>query len=325
MKPYFFILTLMLFSSLSVSQQNIYLDIEHYIGAENAKIGKAFDTPQEKKYELNRLQYYLSGFSLILNNGDTINIDNSVALINITDTKSHYLGEIADFDVKSVSKVLFYLGVDSLRNHGDPTLYSEDHPLALKIPSMHWGWTGGYNFIAWEGAIQNVNGLFQIFFEVHTVGLRNRQAIEIDGSCINIAEDGIHIHLLADYDRISDGIKLDWGLFSHSEINESKILAINFKNKVFTAATSSTDFYTADKSIAIYPNPSKDQIMIYNKEESDPILTFDLFDKLGNVVLTNNYPTNSTVDLPLLINGIYFIRLKTHSGKSLMKKLIIQK
>ncbi|MBK7304311.1 MAG: hypothetical protein IPI90_13940 [Saprospiraceae bacterium] len=32
-------------------------------------------------------------------------------------------------------------------------LISVDSPLAFQDPSMHWGWTSGYRFIALEGMI----------------------------------------------------------------------------------------------------------------------------------------------------------------------------
>ncbi|HLP12692.1 MAG TPA: MbnP family protein [Flavobacteriales bacterium] len=43
-------------------------------------------------------------------------------------------------------------GVDSGRNHLDPTTYDPKHPLSYnQANSMHWGWAGGYIFMKFEG------------------------------------------------------------------------------------------------------------------------------------------------------------------------------
>ncbi|HYG52785.1 MAG TPA: MbnP family protein [Flavobacteriales bacterium] len=43
-------------------------------------------------------------------------------------------------------------GVDSSRNHLDPTAYDPKHPLSYnQANSMHWGWTAGYIFMKFEG------------------------------------------------------------------------------------------------------------------------------------------------------------------------------
>lgn len=52
----------------------------------------------------------------------------------------------------------FYFGVDSLSNHGDPSVHPNDHPLNIMLANdMHWGWDPGYVFIKIEGMVYNKN------------------------------------------------------------------------------------------------------------------------------------------------------------------------
>lgn len=52
----------------------------------------------------------------------------------------------------------FYFGVDSLSNHGDPSVHPNNHPLNIMLANdMHWGWDPGYVFIKIEGIVYNKN------------------------------------------------------------------------------------------------------------------------------------------------------------------------
>jgi hypothetical protein len=55
-------------------------------------------------------------------------------------------------DVNLFSDLQFFLGVDSLINHNDPSTFSDDSPLNISnAGTMHWGWNPGYIFISVEG------------------------------------------------------------------------------------------------------------------------------------------------------------------------------
>jgi hypothetical protein len=55
-------------------------------------------------------------------------------------------------DVNLFSDLQFFLGVDSLINHNDPSTFSNDSPLNISnAGTMHWGWNPGYIFISVEG------------------------------------------------------------------------------------------------------------------------------------------------------------------------------
>ena len=52
------------------------------------------------------------------------------------------------WDIEGVRGVKLHLGVDPAHNHADPSTYASDHPLSLQNPTMHWGWSAGYRFMA---------------------------------------------------------------------------------------------------------------------------------------------------------------------------------
>jgi hypothetical protein len=92
------------------------------------------------------VQFYLSNISLLKESGP-VKSTNDVVLVK-TSTSSSNLG---DFPSGVYSGIQFCFGIDSLRNHLDPSSYSASSPLALQIPSMHWSWSQGYIFAIIEG------------------------------------------------------------------------------------------------------------------------------------------------------------------------------
>ena len=93
------------------------------------------------------VQFYLSNISLLKESG-LVKSTNDVVLVK-TSTSNSALG---DFPSGVYSGIQFCFGIDSLRNHADPSQYtSPNHPLAIQNPSMHWSWSQGYIFAIIEG------------------------------------------------------------------------------------------------------------------------------------------------------------------------------
>jgi hypothetical protein len=92
------------------------------------------------------VQFYLSNISLLKESGP-VKATNDVVLVKTSSSNS----SLGDFPSGVYSGIQFCFGIDSLRNHSDPTSYSANNPLALQIPSMHWSWNQGYIFAIIEG------------------------------------------------------------------------------------------------------------------------------------------------------------------------------
>jgi hypothetical protein len=52
----------------------------------------------------------------------------------------------------------FVIGLDQALNEADPNLWPAGHPLHPTVNGLHWGWQGGYIFMALEGHRQLAEG-----------------------------------------------------------------------------------------------------------------------------------------------------------------------
>ena len=83
-----------------------------------------------------------------------------------------------------------------------------------------------------------------------------------------------------------------------------------------------------NQNATIYPNPAKDQIIIYPNPNMEGVLSLKIFNNLGVVIHKANYQYKATenivVDLKNTISGVYYVQINTERH-SFIKKLIINK
>ncbi|MBI3519243.1 MAG: T9SS type A sorting domain-containing protein [Bacteroidetes bacterium] len=77
-----------------------------------------------------------------------------------------------------------------------------------------------------------------------------------------------------------------------------------------------------ENNIQIYPNPSSDNIYL-RIGESIKSVDIQLFDVLGNKLLSDNITNQSTISILNYPSGIYFLRI-TENNRSINKKIIKQ-
>ena len=102
-----------------------------------------------QNYDINRLEYYVSNIIVGHDGGALDTIKNKILLINPSGSFETYTLDSLNFT--TIEFIQFSIGVDPIYNHSNPTGYAPGHPLAPKSPTMHWGWTAGYRFVAIEG------------------------------------------------------------------------------------------------------------------------------------------------------------------------------
>jgi hypothetical protein len=129
------------------AQNSILLHIHHKMGDLPFALNAGTQNNLGHDFEFTRLEYYLSGISIVHDNGINTQIDSLWILVNAAFPTEVDLGQHA---ITNVEAIHFFIGVDSLHNHGDPASYDPSHPLAPRNPSMHWGWASGYRFLALE-------------------------------------------------------------------------------------------------------------------------------------------------------------------------------
>lgn len=265
---------------------------------------------------ITRLEFYLSAVRLVGTDGTEEILYESVVLANALNDKSHFIGNSEMTDVASVK---FGVGVPPIYNHLDPSTYPPGHPLGNQEPSMHWGWTAGYRFVAIEGLARQSGGNSQ-HFEVHTVDdslYRNTQTPVF----VSYKADTLVLTITADVGRILEGITAYTGLINHSAEAEAITVMNNMASVVFPKPTSSVQDIVNNQPVSIYPNPASEYLTV----ESVSTATVHISDITGAEVLAK--PLNAginTIDVSNVTPGMYILHVVNAMGPMTIQPIVIQ-
>jgi hypothetical protein len=243
--------------------------------------------------------------------------DTAVALA-LVDGFSPTSLNLGTFAVDSLESVRFAIGVNASLNHLDPTTYNPNHPLAPKSPSMHWGWTGGYRFIAAEGL---GGSTFSQIFEFHGLGDGNYAHLTLPTSGTLLGSDTLMITIIADYNELFRGVNLGSGPISHGETGGAAQTLHNMNNYVFTSGEGNAAMSLAEMTpvIGIYPNPSNGQFII----ESSKAGTYEVFDVLGRKIKKGTLVAG-TNKVSLNENGFILLFIRSLDGQTTVHKLHVK-
>lgn len=322
-----FSIVLSIFSIQLTAQKSVLLKIEHKLGTEDYAAGKVVNPPTNDSYDpykINRLEYYISGINILHDNDQLVSIPDSIYIVEVGLTNQYFLG---DFNLDQIKELTFSIGIDSVTNHSDPTLYPIGHPLGPRFPAMHWGWAAGYRFIAIDGRTgQNFNQ----FFSVHALGdaQYHSQTHTLSGTEIN---DTITLTLYADYTQAFDGLVVDENLFAHGEGTIGNRVLRNFQRSVFsTSPVGIKETEDLPSLLKIHPNPTTDQFEISTEglEGYSFPINAKILDISGKEVLEfilNQSIKQKKIDVSTLSPQLYFLRMSDQEGRHFSKKLVITK
>ncbi|MDX5320650.1 MAG: T9SS type A sorting domain-containing protein [Bacteroidota bacterium] len=295
----------------SFAQKEVYLKINHKLGDQAFAFNTSANSVDGQKFNLRRLEYYLSNIILVHDGGQMIKLTDTYLLVNGNATVNTNLG---NFDITDLEEIRFAVGVNAEVNHNDPASWPPSHPLYPKSPSMHWGWIAGYRFVAWEG--QSGTSLNQNM-EIHALSDENylQQIIPTTGT---LDGNTLTIELNADYTQALKGIDVSQGVVNHSNEEEAAVIMLNFAQHVFTSSEgnkAALNVRKADKINAlVYPNPSKGAAMLSLPDEGSTyhvnIYTLD-----GKSV-KSFFTDESQLELNQLGAGTYFISIQSEAGTS---------
>ena len=301
---------LMMLSVLGFSQTNaLKLTINHKLGASPFAYNQVAHNNLGTNFNVNLLMYYISKVKIVHDKGKVTSLDNLYILVDASKPTSINLGDLA---IDSVEKIQFSIGVNTPQNNQDPTAWPEDHALAPKSPSMHWGWSAGYRFMVMEGTTgDGLNKMFQI----HGLGNINYFQTEVatsgtkEGNVINIALD-------ADYTKVLKNIPLWNGVISHGETDESVTALQNCRDYVFSLAgqTLSKPSINYSNEFVVFPNPSNGSFEVKSNVNWDCV---KIVNQLGQTVLQGDNNTQ----LNISNSGVYFLHFEKE-GQFLGTKLI---
>ena len=314
-------ITLMLFVTASVfAQKDVKLTINHKLGTEDFSFNTEAQNDLGHKFKLQRLEYYISGISIIHDGGTETKVSDIYILAKANKTDTILLGNL---NVTTIESISFSVGVDPSVNNGDPAQWGSLHPLAPKFPSMHWGWASGYRFVALEGKSGNN---FAQDFQIHALGNKNyfKQNIPVEGKDANGA---LLITLYADYTKAVSGMDMNSGLVEHSESKEAATCLRLFQNSVFTneageGNTLSVKEVKVANAFGTYPNPSNGTFSIQLDDKRFQLANVKVMNLLGEVIQETTLESE-VKSITLDKSGVYFLSIHK-DGLISTEKVIIQ-
>ena len=319
------IFTLLLFTIASMfglnAQNAVYLNINHKLGEEDFEMNKMAQNNLDENFLVTRMEYYLSEISITHDGGTVTNFEDTWILVDAGKKTNINLG---NFDINNVEKIEFYIGVDATHNHTDPASYPANHPLSPKFPSMHWGWTAGYRFVAMEGFCgSNMDQVFQL----HGLGDSNYSSVSIDLNAIPV--DGqVTISLNADYTQALKNIDIQYGVVVHGESDEAQVCINNLARNVFTVSesTSATEEELQSIQFDIYPTVvSEDFIKVLFNDSNVNYGDLVISDTSGKILQNNlGVKNEEVIQLNGLNAGIYFVSLQVGHKTIATKRIVIQ-
>ena len=316
---------LLLFASFLIffnrgdSQNQVFLHIHHLLGEDSFSIDSPSTNNLDQPFSVSRMEYYVSGISIIHDGGVVTQVDSMWILVN---AKTPVEVDLGNYPIEEVEAIHFYIGVDPDHNHLDPASFDPSHPLAPKNPSMHWGWVSGYRFMAFEGFS---GPQLHETIQLHGLGDQNYIKTRLNLSAFP-QNNRIDIHIDADYARVLEDIDVDAGIVVHGEGLEAQQALENFRNYVFSPSqlpSAVSDFSFVNR-FEVYPNPALhgETTICLDADESH---TYDILiaDALGKQVAYHKEITPG-IQLYLKLNnkGIYYIQLITDGQPAMSRKLI---
>jgi hypothetical protein len=322
MKANFSLLILLALCAGTLSAQtNVILEMEQMLGDRPFAFHQTTQAEMGYPYYVTRLQYYVSEITLIHDGGQRTPVPDYYLLVDPSKDSVFVLG---DFPVTDLEQIEFWIGVDSAHNHLDPATYPANHPLALHDPSMHWGWSGGYRFIAFEGYAGHTPTYMPNNFQIHTIAEENYRKVSLHVDELSNG-DTMRIPIRADYNMLLHKINVSLGLTFHSSIGPSKQIALNTRYVFSPVLLSSVKELKPEVHMIISPNPAKDFFTITIPWSSNGPLNFMLTDMQGNKIFEEIvfFPIQTISLNPSIVPGIYFATLSDGQQRMATEKIMI--
>jgi hypothetical protein len=126
------------------------IKIQPYFGEQLLVLDSSYSTNENYKIQFTDIKFYLTN---IQNGGKSLS---SLGFFDFANTSTNFIkvaGSSVDF-----TNLTALLGVDSVRNHSDPSAFDNLSPLnILNAGEMHWGWNPGYIFMKIDAKLDTIN------------------------------------------------------------------------------------------------------------------------------------------------------------------------
>jgi hypothetical protein len=319
MKPLYTLFTAVLLCSSSLfAQKDVVLTIHHELNGQKFQSNTAAVSAMGHDFKSSRMEYYLTKFSIIHDGGQVTAVPNDIiALVDASQETNIALGS---FQVTNIEGVKFHVGVYDPINHDDPSAWPQGHPLSPKIRSMHWGWTSGYRFIAFEG---KGGSNYDQTIELH--GLGDNNYFETSVNAISIDNQGVaEVQVYAEYTRAFDNIIMINEEINHSEEGTAKLIIENFRDYVYSGSSiAGLVDNKLENTFKVYPNPTEGVFKVEWSEFIQPT-SIEVYSLSGRnisshlIADTENEQTLSIEDA-----GVYLLKIISKS-EVITKKISVK-
>lgn len=161
-------------------------------GANTLDPDSIYQEADGRTYQVAELKAYISNVALVKPDQST-QLVKDVALLDLL--KPNTFSVSGEVPAGSYVGLRFNLGLDSIKNHTDPSNYPVTHPMSA-ANSMYWSWFTNYIFTKFEGRVDSAGWTQQQLLLYHT-GLDSMvQDLSYTGLNFVIAEGETETHTL---------------------------------------------------------------------------------------------------------------------------------
>lgn len=293
-----------------IAQTELNLQMTHWFDGQEYVEFTNFTTADGYDVDFSRMEYYLCDFVITHDGGQQTALTETYVLVNAHTNGTYPLGSWDG--IQSIEAISFAVGVDEANNHEDPAAWPADHPLAPTMPSMHWGWSSGYRFLAYEGSAGANN------VEIHALGDDNFFSQSHDVS-VEAASGIATISLNADYAPLFNNLDVSNGLIEHSTTGAAITALENFRDFVFSAGSANNTEEATAAALTMYPNPASEVVNVAGAL-GHSIVVLDLTGReVAQLSAVNGSAEIRVDEWPA---GVYLARI-SHNGKAVRTERLV--
>ncbi|MFN0079040.1 MAG: MbnP family protein [Prosthecobacter sp.] len=141
----------MLLLNLPAHGQELRLEVSPRVKERDLRLNEAL--VELASARVTRLDFLLSGLALKKQDGSWLESRDWFAYLSAASERM--TAEGTGIPEGEYTAIRFHIGVDETVNKADPHRYAANHALNPLVNGLHWGWLGGYIFLALEGRLAN--------------------------------------------------------------------------------------------------------------------------------------------------------------------------
>jgi len=144
-------------SAVEARASTLTLRVRHAFAGAPLRLGEqTLTNAAGNVLSVTRLDYLLSDFRLVSSDGSEVVLTNQVAFLSVEQARDAVT--LSNVPAGRFGAIRFRVGLPPSLNHFDPAKFAAGDPLNPTVNGLHWGWQGGYVFLALEGNWRRADG-----------------------------------------------------------------------------------------------------------------------------------------------------------------------